>query len=877
MTVLGDYSARVSQPELTASVRYDETVTPDGALRPGWKSLAEVAVRLTESDLRRVDDDIERMLADDGVTYSRAGGSAPEAWRLDPLPLVVESAEWTALEVGLTQRAELLNALLVDLYGEQRSLAAGVLPPAAVFAHPGFVRVAARGSSTDTTPLLLCATDLGRGSDGAWLALGDRAQAPSGIGYAMENRRVISRVLPDLYQEARLYRTGTFLGAMRSALIQSAYGDDQHARVVVLSPGSSSETAYDQSAVASSLGFPLVEGSDLVMRGGRIWLRAPGRLEPVDVILRRVDAAWSDSLELRGDSRLGVAGLCEAVRRGTVRVVNGLGSGVLENPALLPYLGELCHLLLGEELRIANQPTWWGGDPVGREVLLDRLGEASLLVRTLDGGSPLSEPDESVRAMVERAPYRFVGQERPHLSVAPSLDRSGSRRRVTASAVTLRTFTLRHGTGRAGAYRPMLGGLAEVLDESGTVTSSKDVWVLRSRTDDVEAGPAEPFTTPAPPSPAMILPRVLDDMFWLGRYTERAEAMLRVVLAAHGLAEEVRAESTSAGAVSLQVLMGVVGRLGGAPYAAHELDSDFRSILLDPRREGSVAQAVVAMRDSAQSVRDQLSGDIWRAFGAFDRAVTHLVESPYSNTVAEAAGRMLSAMLAVEGVTANMMRDPGWQMIGAGRALERALQLCHLLQATTTDRRGLDVDHRVHDAVLLSAESAVTHRRRYRGHVRPGNVLDLLLLDTANPRSLAFTLDRAAEHLAALPHSTGSSRPERLLADLRAVLAETDIATLVAIGGVDRPNLTAFLDHALESLARVADAIAELHFNVGPAPRPFAQLAGVGADALAGLAPHDLLLRRPGLRQPRHRLPDPADDVVAAGQRRDADHLADPR
>ncbi len=358
MTVLRDYSAAVTQPTLTAGpARYDEVVGPDGTLRPGWKMLAETAVQLTDADLRRVSGDIERFLANDGVTYTPPEDE-PGPWRLDPIPLIIDAAEWAQLEVGLAQRTELLNAILVDLYGAAAAALVGrrCRRRSCSVTKASSASPPARRRPTPQ-PLLLAAADLGRNAAGEWQVLADRAQAPSGIGFAMENRRVISRVMPEMYRQAGLHRMAPFFQALRSTLIDSAPGSSPNPRVVVLSPGTHSETAYDQAFVASSLGFPLVEGSDLVMRDGAVWMRVFGRLERVDVILRRVDAAWSDALELRKNSQLGVAGLSEAVRRGNVRVVNGLGSGVLENPGLLPFLSAMCEMLLDEPLRLPSVQT----------------------------------------------------------------------------------------------------------------------------------------------------------------------------------------------------------------------------------------------------------------------------------------------------------------------------------------------------------------------------------------------------------------------------------------------------------------------------------------------------------------------------------------
>ena len=817
MTALQDYSAAVTQPTLTSdAARYDEVVAPDGSLRTAWKGLAETAVQLTETDLKRVSGDIQRMLADDGVTYTPPEQpSGP--WRLDPIPLVIDAAEWQLLETGLAQRTELLNAILVDLYGPQRLLSSGVLPPALVFGHQGFLRVSARASAQESSPLLLSAADLGRNAAGEWQVIADRAQAPSGVGFAMENRRVISRVMPELYRQAGMHRMAPFFQALRTTLMDAGPGSTPDPRVVVLSPGTQSETSYDQAFVASMLGFPLVEGSDLVMREGAVWVRVFGRLERVDVILRRVDAAWSDSLELRKGSQLGVAGLSEAIRRGTVRVVNGLGSGVLENPGLLPFMSAMCETLLDEPLRLPSVQTYWCGLPRSQAFVEDNLEE--LVIRAIDDPADLGDlTADELRSRITAEPHRYVGQESLPLSQAPSFGTRG----VRAQALTLRTFTLRYGS----TYWPMVGGLANVFEE-GEEASSKDVWVLKDNPEDADQGLAEVLPMTRSRATATMVPRVLDDLFWFGRYAERAEDLLRLVLAAHESAEDNGNRPHTAGGASLAVLLRAITRLTGAPVETDRLGANFRSLLLDANRAGSVAQSISALREGAQSVRDQLSPDVWHAFSSTDRASAALTSYHYSHQVAESAGHMLTGILSLQGVTANMMRDPGWRMISAGRAVERGLQLSHLLRATTTVRRGIDVDREVHNAVLTIAESAVTHRRRYRGYVRLAGVLDLLLMDADNPRSLAFGINELREHLAAMPGSTGSTRPERLLDDLAHELARADIAALVAVEGEHRPNLERFLDGYIGQLSRIADAIAELHFAVGPAPRAF----GFGGQA----------------------------------------------
>lgn len=813
MTVLRAYANAVSQPTLVDTPqRYDEVAGADGQFRPAWRALAAEAELLTDEQLVRVVGEIQRFLADDGVTYTHPG-EAPGAWRLDPVPFVLGADEWAGLDAALAQRAELLNAVLADLYGERRLLSSGVLPPSVVFGHPGYLRPLARLTSADTRPLVLLACDLGRTSSGEWRVLADRTQAPSGMGYAMENRRVISRVLPQLYREAGLHRMAPFFQALRSALMQAAPAHVENPRVVVLTPGTHSETAYDQAFLASSLGFPLVQGSDLTVREGSVWLRVLGRFERVDVILRRVDAEWSDPLELRGDSRLGVAGLAEAARRGTVKVVNGLGAGVLENPALMPYMDRMCELLLDEPLRLPVMRTTWLGDPANLAAALDHLDQ--LVVRPIDrpGWRSLASLDE-LRVQIRQAPHRFVARENVSLSQVPVVGTPGVGPTLAPAPMVLRTFVIGYGS----TYRPMVGGLASILDADG-VRTTKDVWVLKEK-GEPDQGLTDVLPMTKVRAPAAMVPRVLEDLFWFGRYAERAEDGLRLVLVAHAMADDFRTRPKSSGGTALAVLIGLLNELSPPPPGA-DIDASFRSMLLDPARPASVAQSIAAMRDAAEGVRDRLSGDIWRALGAIDRAVAVLQANEHSHQIGESASRMLTGILAGYGVAENMIRDPGWRMLQVGRALERANQVVRLLRSTLTVRRGFDIDREISQAILTASESAVTHLMRYRGNLRTPTVLELLLLDVDNPRSLAFALDQIGDQLASMPDSTGSSRPERLVADLRTELERFDVQALASVAGEGRLHLTEELDRLLLQIGRLGDAIAEVHLAAPPAPRSF--------------------------------------------------------
>ncbi|MDO9378802.1 MAG: circularly permuted type 2 ATP-grasp protein [Nocardioidaceae bacterium] len=845
MTAVGDYVAAAAQPgpgDGGAPVVYDEMVGPDGSLRSAWAGLAPRIATLDGADLRRLGAQADQRVQDDGVVYHRSSGDdAPavaERWRLDPLPVVLDQAEWASLEVGLVQRAELFEAVLADLYGPQRLLSRGVLPPEVVLGHREFAR-AAVGQPSGTRRLVVAATDLGRTSDGSWHVLADRTQAPSGAGYALENRRIVARVVPELYRDSGLQRLGPWFSAMRAALLAAAPDGPAGARVVVLSPGPESETAFDQAFLASTLGFPLVEGGDLVVREGAVWMRVLGGLEKVDVVVRRVDATWSDPLEMRADSRLGVPGLAEAARRGTVVVVNGLGSGVLENPGLLPYLAAACGDVLGEELRLPAVPTWWCGDPAGLSHVVAHLDD--LWVRPIsraDGpgvqpGSLDAAGRDDLVARLRAQPHAFVGQEAAALSQAPAVVDGA----LAAGPFSVRTFVVAQGQG----YVPMLGALGRVGEEDPEHprgSASKDVWVLGDRH---QAGaPASPDEGTAYPvaAPAAMVPRLLEDMFWIGRYAERAEDLVRLLLATHALAADARARDDDPAAVAgLRTLLAALTHVSttypGLLDPSADVRAGLRALLVDPRQPGTVAHAVGGLERAAQGVRDQLSGDVWLVLGGVDRALAaaRADRGASLGVLAQESSQVLCGLLALAGVTGDtMVRDAGWHLLDAGRGVERARQLVALLGSTLVEGRDAASEEVVVGAVLAATESILTYRRRYRGHASVAAVIDLLVLDPENPRSVAFSLARARSSLAAVPGASGGSRPARVLEGAHEELERADAGLLAGADGSDRPDLARFLGVLGSRLDDLADAVAAHHFAAPQVPRPYGQMPALDRD-----------------------------------------------
>ncbi|MBB2923393.1 circularly permuted type 2 ATP-grasp protein [Cellulomonas cellasea] len=875
--------------DLLSSVRAPAPDAPDapgspdeaGAdRRPDWSWLPDAADAPTEADLARYRDATDRLLADHGVTYGgtppltadgapTAGAAEPEprSWRLDPVPVIVDEHEWSVLERALVQRTELLDAVLQDVYGPRRLLGDGLLPPELVLAHPGYLRAVHGLRLPGPHELVLTATDVTRDASGAWTVVADRTQAPSGAGYAMEDRRVVAQVLAGVYRQASIQRIGPFFHALRLALAQVAPPGTESPRIVLLTAGPQSETAFDQAYLSSMLGLPLVEGSDLVVRDGRVWMRGLDELEPVDVVLRRVDADFCDPLELRSDSRLGVPGLVRALRAGTVSVVNPLGSSVLENPALHAYLPRLARTVLGTDLALRSPETFWCGDPVALRHVLAHLDELVLAPTyrgmrsgTVHGWTLGAAERAELAARIAADPLSWVGQEPVATAGAgtgaaagAAAGRPGSAPAPTAAV--LRTFAV----ARRGSYQVMSGGLARVfLDDAderpagsdaahdaGPRAYAKDVWVLSSEPDAVR----DPWLHAEQPAQRVltgISPRTAENMFWMGRYAERAGDKVRVLRAVVDRWDDYHRSPRSAGGGALAALLAAVGADEPASWRTEGTGTDLRALLLDRARPGSVASSVRRLAEASAAVRDQLSNDTWLPLASLDRALAderRLVAardrlddarqvSPRTGP-AETVGmravldRMLEALLAVAGIGAeSMVRDLGWRFLDGGRRLERAQFLVDTLAATLTTQRSEDVDSLVLESLLIEHESVITYRRRNQAGAAVATVLDLLLLDRTNPRSLGYQLDRLREDLAGVPvpvgpagHVRSPETRDRLLQDVADLLTELDTATVAAAVTEDgrRDRLAEVLDSMRWRLRAVGDEIARVHF-VHPAP-----------------------------------------------------------
>jgi uncharacterized alpha-E superfamily protein len=604
-----------------------------------------------------------------------------------------------------------------------------------------------------------------------------------------------------------------------------------------LSPGPFSETAFEHAYLASYLGYTLVEASDLTVRDGRVWLRSLGRLERVDVILRRTDAWFCDPLELRADSRLGVPGLVEAARVGGVSIVNTLGSGVLENPGLMPYLPRLAEHLLGSKLLLPSIPTWWCGDDDGRRHVLAHLDQLVIkpIIRGVGATSVLPweltrNAQDDLRRQIEAHPAGWVGQEAMELASAPTLTAQG----LEARRTVLRAFAV----SRNDSYSAMPGGLTRVAGSGDSSTApgsgvhisnqagaiSKDTWVLASEPEKLSgfwltAGPPVAAIDPE----ASMSSRAAENLFWLGRYAERAEAMARLMRAVHDRRNDFQRSTNPAGTECLRILLetltrvsstypGFVGEGGRDRIVAP--GAELFGLAVDEARPGTLAHAVRNLLSAAHAVRDQLSSDTWLAVGTLDRELRDLrMSDPEHPMVVQLTlGRIMQNLLVLSGLAAeSMVRDPGWRFMDAGRRIERGLQLAALLRATVTVERSTATDSLLLESVLIAAESIITYRRRYRSHAQLETLLDLLVMDVDNPRSLAYQLDQLATDVRLMPklrRGAALSEPERLVLETSTALQLADTAILgQPRDDGTRPDLDHFLTRMVELLCRTADAI----------------------------------------------------------------------
>ncbi|MGY6410406.1 MAG: circularly permuted type 2 ATP-grasp protein [Alkalilacustris sp.] len=755
----------------------DEVMDPGRRPRPVWGPFLGHLARMGPTERAAAQARAEQYLRDAGVFYRLyAGtGSVERDWPLSPVPVLIDHAEWEGVAAGLIQRAELLEAVVADLYGPARLVSDGHLPAGLIAANPEWLRpmVGVRPASGHFLHVL--AFEIGRSPDGSWLVLGDRTQAPSGAGFALETRMATARAYGGFYPNAPVQRLAGFLSDLRAAL--EGLRRTPEGGVAILTPGAMNDTYFEHAYIARHLGVPLLEGEDMAVEDGRLMVRTVAGPRPVEVLWRRLDAAFADPLEFDPASRLGTPGLMAAVRAGRVAMVNALGSGVLEARAMMAFLPRLAQVVLAEDLRLPNIATWWCGGAAERAAVAARDPDTLLIGPAQATGLPFdrtarTEPPPGVALpdWLASEGGSLAAQERVTISTAPAWDGD----RLAPRPMSLRAFVLRTPQG----WRVMPGGFARIgppgdpaaitLQRGGAVA---DVWIA--------SGPASPVLRLAtPPRPRSALPaRAADNLFWLGRYVERAEHATRLLRGWH-----LRlAETGGTGNPLMGLMQDHLGERGLDPGAGPA---------------APLSGTLGAARGCAAKLRDRFSTDGWVALEEATRLAATLDPAPGDDAARALAG-LLARLAAFSGlVQDNMLRAAGWRFLTLGRALERADAMAWTL-ARLADA---DAPEGSLDLAVELADSVLAHRRRHGAAIDRDSVVDLLALDPDNPRAVLFQLGTLRDQIDRLPRRPARrlAPPARLALRLHTSLATAEPAEL------DSPALWALRG----DLARLSDGIA---------------------------------------------------------------------
>ena len=800
--------------------RYDELLAAPREPRAHWQAFLEAMSARGVLEIGATLSMMEREIRDNGITYNvyADGRGSDRLWEVDPLPMLLTATEWQNIEAGVAQRAELLNRVLGDIYGKQELMRSGAIPPAVIFGHAGFLNAAKGIRPSGGVNLFHYAADLARAPDGNWWVVSDRTQAPSGAGYALENRLVVSRVFPQFFSDLNVQHLASFFAALRDSILRLAPRGDGQQRVTLLTPGPFNETYFEHTLLARYLGFTLVEGNDLTVRDGRVWMKTVDGLQRVHAILRRQDDDYCDPLELRSDSALGVPGLTDCARRGSVFLGNALGAGVLESGALLGYLPALSKRLLGQELRLPSVATWWLGEPAALDDAWEQIER--ILIKPLERsasepavfGHELSGPQrEALRQRVALRPQRYVAQEWVHVSQAPVIERE-RRHKLAARTVGLRVFAVATPEG----YRIMPGGLTRVAADGNSYSitmqrggRSKDTWVMSDAPVNASFSLLGKTITPGDlvTARANLPSRAAENLFWYGRYGERCDCTARLLRVAIG---------QSLGRSDLAGAPGGSSENGNLPVLELAQQQGLLSAadtgmgaLLRAATDAStgLGAQLQQLQRVAFNLRERMSLDNWRILNRmhadplFKRANG---TRPQPGVVLAGLDRVVASMMTLSGfVLDGMTRNLGWRFLSLGRRIERLANLCAALRVAT----GVGRSHGL-DWLLELADSTLTYRSRYSAGPEWMAVLDLLVRDEGNPRSVAFQLKGLQEFVAKLEATNGKFAGD-VLAPVQASLQALTPLDLAP----ESPALALLLDQAQRAAYLAAEELTLKFFS----------------------------------------------------------------
>jgi uncharacterized circularly permuted ATP-grasp superfamily protein/uncharacterized alpha-E superfamily protein len=813
---------------------FDEMIDAQGKVRPHWQPFTQRFGAFSLAEQVERAEKLRRLVRENGIAQDVFAElhTTEEPWKIDLLPFVLSPEEWRFLEKSVIQRARLYAEILDDLYGEQKLLRSGHIPPQLIMSDPNFLRPMS-GTGKGRGRLSFYSADLTRDGSGVWRIFDNHAETVAGVGFALANRIVHSHIASDLFRDSRALRLAPYFNAMHGELLARAGRDD--AVIALLTPGAHHEDYFGHAYLARYFNLLLVEGGDLRVVQNRIYMKTLEGLKPLELVLRCIASAQSDPLELDPAGFLGPVGFVQAMRANPNVATNGLGTAVVENRGLGPYLGDLCKEVLGEDLAVSDHNRWWLGDPAARQHVSGML--ESMAIRRVQEGTGRPGQPQHVLLPAEMSPealarlrhdiavsgYEYVAEERSAFATLPSWTPTG----LKPQSFSLRLFV----SLVDGEYQVMPGGIALSLttDKGFPLYEpegrARDVWV----TSDADIAPHVSRMRLSLEAPTItrggtgLRSRIADNLFWLGRYTERADWIMRLLRGALSRLDPDLAAFQHRDIVikALDVLLAKDEGLVSLPRQDGGIEQRARSLISGRGRIYGLVDTLDSVHRVASLIRDRLSVELWRNLQHFQGSpIWRGQAEPQSLTEAlDLLDQGIATMAAFNGLAAeNMTRNYAWNFLEIGRRMERAFNLSELLEALFSDRQDEAAEAAGLTFALEVADSILTYRSRYLFAPVLPLVLDLLLVDETNPRSIAFQLAAISEHFDGLPQSPQAApqtEERRLILNLLTQVKLADVHHLSKAGPDDsRDAFKALFNKLVADLPELSEAITRRYFNL---------------------------------------------------------------
>lgn len=817
-SLLNSYKSSISS--------YDEVIDHNGHVKPYWKNIFATLEGIGLEKIGLRNQEIIHKLKENGVTYNvyNSNDATPRPWKLDPIPFLIHENEWKTIEKGLQQRAHLLDLIIKDIYGAQLLLKNAIIPAELVYDNSGFLRPCFDINPSGNSRLMLYAADIARGPDGNMWLLDNRTQSPSGSGYALENRTVMSKVFPELNKNIYRSRLSPYFSEVQQTIANLNNSSGDVPNVVVLTPGLGNETYFEHSFLSSHWGYTLVQGNDLLVRDGYVWLKSIDQLERVDVIIRRVDDEWCDPLELKQHSLLGIPGLLQVMRLGNVSVLNAPGSSVVENYGLMAFMQNACKFFLNEPLLMNSVATWWCGQSKELNFVLANLPK--LIIKKANRkqgfrsiyGRLLSETQlQELKAVILSNPKDFVAQEEVSLSTTPSFIDGKLEPRLAA----LRAFLVWDGK----EYKTMQGGLTrssaikdkfEISNQLGGI--SKDTWIVRDTPNEYH----EKIVLRKSPTSIhnnTLTSRNAENLFWVGRMTERTMALdsfLKIIF--NRLNENVNYKGSKHPEYLISLLKSLTHLTQTYPGFAEVEDNndeifdnpliEIQDLIGDIKKNGSVTYNIQILLNTINQVSEKWNHDTRRIINLLEDSLEYLkrANSITTNKLSHSLDKLYIRLFSFYGnIYETLPRDNGFYLFEAGKNIERILSLISVLRSSFSIKNTEDIEAVLMEAVLENHHLLAQYRYTYKSHLSLVTVLNLLFLEKNLPYTLSYLLDRLSECLSKLPKTV---EPNRLSPAEKMVLEASTIIKLIdAESLVKADEETAFRANLHQTLNQVEDLI----------------------------------------------------------------------